>query len=482
MSWQAIRWLFLRGLALTYLAAFGSLFAQVDGLLGSGGILPAARFLGAARAALGADAYRRLPTLAWLGGGSDATLHALSVAGIAAAVLLACDLAPALAALAAWACYLSLAAVGRDFFFFQWDALLLEAGFLAIFLAPWRLRPARAVRPDAAPPPLAALALRLLLFRLMFLSGYVKLTAHVPAWRDLTALDFHFFTQPLPTPLAWYAAALPHRIHAAATVAVLAIELAAPFLVFGPRRGRAAAFALLAALQVAIALTGNFGFFNLLSLVLCLAVLDDGCLPARIAARIGREAGPAPAVQRGVMGGVAALSLVLALGASGPALVRSNVWAPFAAAARAAAPLRLAGNYGLFRDMTLERAEIVIEGSEDGETWRPYEFRWKPGDPARGLPVAFLHMPRLDWQMWFASLYGPDESPWFGALIRRLLEGSPAVLALLEKNPFPAKPPRYIQAVLYDYRFTTPEERRAGGGVWKREWRATYWPPETLTR
>lgn len=475
------RWVFLRLIGLVYLAAFGSLVGQIPGLFGSRGILPASEFLSSAASALGDRRYELLPTLAWLRPG-DPPLQAICLAGVALAVLLILDVLPALTLLLLWICYLSLVNVGQDFLSFQWDALLLEVGFLAIFLAPLRVLP----RLGGTPPSRAIIWLfRLLLFRLMFFSGVVKLQSHDPTWRDLTAMAYHYQTQPLPTPLAWYMHQLPLQFQRASTAFVFITELVAPLFIWAPRRARFAGGALLAALQILIMATGNFAFFNLLSLALCVLLLDDPALrrvlPRRLRLRLpaGGAANPPPPERAWLLAPVVALVLLLnaiafadlsPAGARVPGLARS--------VAGRVDPLHLVNSYGLFAVMTTERPEVVVEGSDDGTTWRAYEFRYKPGDPGRAPPVVAPFHPRLDWQMWFAALGTASDAPWFGNFMQRLLQGSPEVLTLLRSNPFPQAPPRYVRALLYDYRYT---HTLGDGAWWQREPRGIYFRPASLS-
>ena len=479
-SYVRTRSVFLRALGLVYLAAFLSLRWQVGGLLGSDGVLPAAAFLERAGAALGSASAWQVPTLFWLGV-SDAALHAACVAGAVSALLLVLGLAPLVAALACWVLYLSLASVGQQFLSFQWDALLLETGFLALLWAPlaWRLD-AATVR---APSPVVLWLLRWLLFRLMFFSGFVKLASGDPTWWSLDALAVHFETQPLPTWTAWYAHQLPGWSLKLACAAMFVVELVLPFLIVLGRRARLIAFAGLVGLQAAIAATGNYGFFNLLSAVLCLPLLDDEQLarvwPAR-RARPGASTAAPTRPWRLAVDGVAAvlllaLSLPLALGQLTG--LRSTVFAPVAALLRVAGPFHLTSTYGLFAVMTTRRPELTIEGSADGTDWRPYVFRWKPGPPGRRPAFVGPGMPRLDWQMWFDALYvermlasGRGSSSLITpALLARLRTGSPSVLGLLDGDPFGGAPPRDLRWRLDAYRFTDPDARAATGNWWQRE-------------
>jgi predicted DCC family thiol-disulfide oxidoreductase YuxK len=493
-SYRRVRWVFLRALGLVYLVAFVSLWTQIHGLLGDNGVLPVGPFISAARQfcdnnGLGADRFRLLPTFAWWNA-SDRALSVQCAAGVVLAGLLVAGIAPAPCLLLLWLIYLSLATAGRDFLSFQWDNLLLEAGFLAVFLAPLQLRP----RPSRAPPPsrLVLGLLRWLLFRLMFESGVVKLASGDPTWRNLSALTFHYETQPLPTWLGWYAHQLPVWFQKGSCLGMFAIELAVPFLIFAPRRLRLLGAGALAGLQVLILLTGNYTFFNWLTLALCLLLLDDTALehllPRRLraappAAAAGTTGRPPRAWPRAVTIGLAVVILPVSVwqlcGTLGwrPAGLR-----PVAAVAGWLAPFRSVNHYGLFAVMTTRRPEIILEGSDDGVTWRPYEFKYKPGDVKRRPAFIAPHQPRLDWQMWFAALGSYRENPWFVNLCVRLLQGSPEVLALLRTNPFPEAPPRFIRAELYDYHFTNFTERRQTGAWWSRRREREYLPSFSLPR
>ncbi len=471
-------WIYLRLLAVVYFVAFASLWPQISGLVGREGILPAGEFLQAVGARFGAAGYYLAPTLGWIGTG-DAFLHALCVAGAGLSVLLAVGVAPIACLVGLWALYLSLTVLGQDFLMFQWDGLLLEAGFLAIFLAPWR----RWSRPSREPAPAAgALWLsRWLLFRLMFSSAAVKLTSHDPTWRGLTALQYHFETQPLPPWTAWCVHHLGAWMLRAATAGVFLVEGIVPFFIFAPRRIRFAAGAVMAALQILILVTGNYCFFNLLSLALCVLLLDDGAWPSRWRARFtatGSRPGRWPTwALRPIVVVLFAVSLVPFLGT----LELPTGWlGPVNLLYETVSPFRSVNHYGLFAVMTTSRPEIILEGSDDGTHWKPYEFQYKPGDVTRRPGFVAPYQPRLDWQMWFAALSDFRHEPWFLSLCQRLLQGSKPVLALLAKDPFPRAPPRYLRGVVWDYHFTDAATRRATGAWWRREVRGLYCPVLTL--
>ena len=523
--------LILRLLAGVHLVAFVSLWVQIDGLIGSRGILPAREFFAYLERVLGDGAlerFARAPSLLWFGSG-DAALHALCAAGVVLSLLAIAGMATAPVFGALWLCYLSLVWGGQTFLAFQWDTLLLEATLCAVLLAPlgWPRPGPRGTHPGARPrqPSMAALRaafraapdaaaagpglwlLRLLAVKLMFLSGAVKLLSLDSTWWRLTALDVHYFTQPLPVSASWYAHHLPDWFHRLSVLVMFGVELIVPCLLIAScaplrrspgaapradlrrRRLRTTGTALLLALQLLIAATGNYGFFNLLTAVLCLSWLDRGVVlrlpgaarpPASSMAATGVRA-RASRIRR-----VAATAiLLLSLLTSARELTRSlprGPGTPRAAAAtadfigrslvdpaapllRAVAPFRSINGYGLFRAMTTSRPEIVVETSADGATWNELAFRFKPGDLDRPPRAAFPHMPRLDWQMWFAAL-DPGGADWLGSFVQRLFEGEPAVLRLLGRESRQAGPPNYLRLRLYDYRFSEPG---AGGEWWRRE-------------
>ncbi len=491
-------WWFLRILGLIFLVAFLSWGRQVQGLVGSQGILPVADFLHSINVQCDAtgihwERYWLVPTLNWFGTG-DGWLSGQCAAGAAAALMVVLDMAPALFLFLCWLLYLSLATSGQDFMGFQWDNLLLETGFLSIFLAPLRWLPRL---PGPTQPPGAALwLLRFLLFKLTFSSGCVKWLSNDPNWHHLTALQYHYQTQPLPTWLAWYANLLPENLQKASCLGVFLVEWFCPFLIFAPRYFRFAGALAMAGLQGLILLTGNYTFFNYLTLALCLLLLDDGAwpecltkLPHRIIppwqktfgfVNTSSQSGPPP-IHRWprwviyplalVIGMTSASQVVEVLGGSG------LVPPPITQLAAEIAPLRTINSYGLFAVMTTQRFEISVEGSNDGTEWQAYEFKAKPGDLNRAPGFVAPGQPRLDWQMWFAALGTADQNPWFIQFCNRLLEGSKPVTNLLRHNPFASAPPRYIRAQLYLYRFTTPKERQATGNWWHRDLAGTYLPP-----
>ncbi len=321
----------------------------------------------------------------------------------------------------------------------------------------------------------------------MFLSGATKLSYSDSTWHDLTALTYHYETQPLPTWIGWYAHQLPQWFQQFSCVVMFFVELALPFFIFGPRRMKQVAFVGFLFLQVLIALTGNYNFFNLLTLSLCVMLLDDALLSRR-----RTDAGQSPMLstapmttrpvwKRGLIA-VAFLFIVSVSSIEGyeEIIGRGSLSPNLAKALSYVRSFRSINGYGLFRVMTVQRPEIVLEGSDDSENWIEYEFQFKPGDLKKPPGFVEPHQPRLDWQMWFAALSAPRYPTWFARFALRLLEGSPAVRGLLAKTPFPDHPPKYLRAVLYQYHFTTREERAATAEWWRRGRVGLYLPPVSL--
>lgn len=487
-TYLSSRWLFLRLLGVVYLVAFASLASQIVGLVGEHGLFPVGEFLGQARTTYGPGVWRALPTVLWLDY-SDTALRILAFGGAGLAGLLVLDVCPIVVLPLLWLAYLSLSVAGQDFLAFQWDALLLETGLLAWLWAPAGWLPTLRLS-EREPSPVVRWLLWLLLFKLMLLSGLTKLLSGDPTWRSLSALDFHFETQPLPPWTAWYAHHLPSGVHRLMTLDMFGAELVLPFSIFAPPRFRVVrivgALAMMT-FQLSIAATGNYGFFNLLAIVLCIPLLDDQFFRRRFP--VQREpARPESQFRRVLVGAVSAVLLVLSALSS----LREAAYTLPAGGGRnlvpgwgealldAFAPFRSVNGYGLFRVMTTERPEIVVEGSRDGVDWKRYEFRWKPGDPTRRPGFVEPFQPRLDWQMWFAALDPQGYRPLLESLLEHLLDGSPEVLALMAGNPFPDAPPKYVRLKYFRYFFSSEEERASSGAWWVREPRGNLTEPVSL--
>lgn len=467
-------WL-LRGLGLVYILAFTSLAVQRSGLYGTRGIVPlAARLEALARSWGGAD-WLRLPTLLWWGAGDGTQIALLTAGTLAGLWLLSGAAGRRLALFIAWLCYVSFVSVGAPFLNFQWDHLLLEAGAAALLLP-------RRSGGRASASIVGVWLLRWLLFRLMWSSGLVKLTSGDATWRLLAALDFHFWTQPLPNPLSMGAHDLPAGIKRAATAATLALELALPWAMWLGRRGRYAFFTGTALLMMAIALTGNYGFFNILTVVLALALLDD----RRLARWAPRPPWPHSAAHAGAGMPLAAPrpplvplpqplriapAALLVLASLAPLAAAAGVPAPGLAHAtyRLLAPLRITAGYGLFARMTTTRPELAFEVQKIDGTWTRIDLRYKPGPAHRPSLQVAPHMPRLDWQLWFAALGRPEQNPWVAKVADHLCQQTPEVLGLFATPAARAlaagPPPRAVRVLRERYR-PAPSHRRQRGVWW----------------
>jgi predicted DCC family thiol-disulfide oxidoreductase YuxK len=458
-TWNIASDLFSRVLSMIYAIAFLSFALQARGLVGSEGILPAHEFLESVYRQLGMMGMWRLPTVFWWGS-SDITLLSITWGGFVLALFSLVTKAHSrwqrIIFTVLWIYYLSIVNAGQVFMAFQWDWLLVEAGFIAIFLQPTRAR---------------TWLFRWLLFRLMLESGLVKLLSGDPSWHNLTALRFHYETQPLPTPLAWYAHLAPAWFQHFSVIVVFAIELAIPFLILGPRRLRQVAGIAIASFQFLILLTGNYTFFNFLTMALCLFLFDD--------AWFGRwRFLSKPHALRPPLRSVTAViwSLVAFLSAVELGSLAGKVPAPVLSAAHQISQFGVVNHYGLFAVMTTKRMEIQIEGSLDGESWQPYVFRYKPGPLNRRPPWVEPYQPRLDWQMWFAALSEARENPWFIRTMVSLLRDSKHVKALFEQTPFGGAQPKFLRAMIYEYHFTSWDEKQKTGNYWKREIKGLYFP------
>ena len=455
-----------RGLAALYLIAFVVAFNQFRPLLGERGLLPAPDFLRLAP-------FSRTPSLFHLHY-SDRMLAIVAVTGAvlaAAAVLGLVEAAPLwafiLAWFALWALYLSIVNVGQIFYAFGWESLLLEAGFLAIFLGPARV----------APPTAVLWMIRWLLFRVEFGAGLIKLRGDT-CWRDLTCLYYHHETQPMPNPLSWFFHNLPRPLHRAEVLGNHVAQLVVPFGLFAPQPLSSVAAVIIVLTQAWLVLSGNFSWLNAITMVLAFSSLDGSALQAVLPLRPPALA-PLPPWFLVILG---ALTLLVLLLSYRPAL---NLVSRRQLMNFSFNPFHLVNAYGAFGSITRVRREIVIEGTREtrlgpSTAWKAYEFKGKPGDPGRLPPqVAPYHL-RLDWLMWFAAMSSPAGHPWFTPLLARLLHNDRPTLKLLRRNPFPDAPPVFVRARLYRYRFSTPAERRAMGAWWIRELVGDYLPPVRL--
>ncbi|MBI4005989.1 MAG: lipase maturation factor family protein [Gammaproteobacteria bacterium] len=464
--YELISWLFIRLLGCIYLAAFVSLGVQITGLIGSNGILPLDLYLESVKQHFGNNAYLKVPTIFWFYL-NDQLLILTCVAGSVISLLLIFNILLRTSLVVLYILYLSLYYAGQTFMTFQWDLLLLEVGFLALFL------PARSN--------IIIWLYRWLAFRFMFLGGVVKIASRDPSWDNLTALTYHFETQPLPTPLAWYVHHLPEPFHITLAAVTLIIELIIPFLIFLPRKLRFIAAFFFMGFQLMIILTGNYNFFNLLTIAFCLFLFDDAAIKWLLPVILKKQiSSPIPKPRLPVMNTIVATvitTVILTINSAQFWRIFTYSSMPIAAnISYAFRPLQITSVYGPFSVMTTRRLEIIVEGSIDKKTWHEYKFKYKPDDLYRPPGWNIPHQPRLDWQMWFAALGDRSENPWFGNFLYQLLNDRKVVTQLLQKNPFPDHPPVFIRALVYEYHFADPETHKKTGQWWLRELTGMYYP------
>ncbi len=461
------RAVFQRGLAVLYCVAFLSAALQFRALIGERGMLPVPEFLRRTTPLRSPSLFhwrysdRLFAAVAWTGFAGAAAL----AAGAGDAVPLPVAM---LLWLLLWVLYLSIVNVGQTWYAFGWESLLLETGFLAVFLG----------NDDVAPPLLVLLLLRWLLFRVEFGAGLIKIRGDA-CWRNLTCLCHHHETQPMPGPLSWFFHRLPRPLHRVEAAANHVVQLGVPFLLFAPQPVATVAAGLMIVTQLWLVLSGNFAWLNWLTIVLATAALDLSSLIGDTGGTGGHAHTDPPVWYAALVLAVTALVLVRSYRP-----VR-NLLSRHQAMNRSYDPFHLVNTYGAFGTVGRVRDEIVIEGTSDPEVgpdteWREYGFKGKPGDPRR-LPRQFApyHL-RLDWLMWFAALSPGYARAWFGPFVERLLAGDRDTLKLLARNPFPDAPPVRIRARLYRYRFSTWRELRATGAWWQRRLLREYLPPTRL--
>jgi lipase maturation factor 1 len=519
------RWIFLRGLGLIYFSAFYSLIFQIRGLIGVAGILPAAEYLRAVAESAGRGRFWYAPTAFWLSSSSN-MLMAVCWIGIVASVLVVLNAWPRGALFVCFLCFLWFVSAAGEFSGYQSDGMLLEAGFIALFFAPHGLRPGLGV----GQPPIRASVFLLLWewFRIYFESGVAKIASGDPEWRQFTAMDEYYQNGPLPTWIGWYVQHFPHWFHAATAFGTLALELVVVWMLFWPRRWRIVLFFIVTPWQIGIILTANYTFLNYLVLMLGFLLLDDRFLVRFVPTRwreslpvgsaapstcepavsefdsasilktdetsasgeqgVGAES-TAPPLSVTLYHHLYSLQLVLTgvmftwIFYASTTLLVWMLWpgAPLPTAPTVALePFRIADRYGLFATMTRGRYEIEFQGTQDGQHWVTYPFRYKPQDPSKAPGIYAPYQPRFDWNLWFASLGEWRSNPIVPRTEERLLTGSVDVLALFAGNPFPGQPPRQVRAVIWEYWFSTPEEKHTQGVWWTRQLLGLYAP--TLQR
>ena len=488
------RWLFLRALGGIYFSAFFSLAFQIRGLIGPQGILPAQEYLQAVAHSFGHfSGLWFAPGVLWISSNSP-TLMALCWIGMLASVLLALNFWPRGSLAVCFICFLSFVSAAQDFSGYQSDGMLLEAGFISLFLAPRGLRP----RLGASTPPVRAgsFLLQWEWFRIYFESGVAKIRSGDPQWRNFTAMDEYYQNGPLPTWVGWYIQHLPHWFHASTAIGTLALELILVWTLFMPRRWRIVCFCIVTPWELGVILTANYAFLNYLVLVLGILLLDDKFCARLLPQSWKRAHDPDIKVivdnsrpflvnlrQRSKTAQVALTSFVLLWICYATTVQMLWMFGPLRLPTTPVIlldPFRIANRYGLFAVMTRGRYEIEFQGSDDGKIWTPYPFRHKPQDLGTPPGIYAPYQPRFDWNLWFASLGSWEDYSIVPRTEERLLAGDRDVIALFAKNPFPDHPPKQVRAVLWQYWFTTLDEKRWQHLWWRRELLGLYAPTVEL--
>jgi lipase maturation factor 1 len=499
------RWLFLRALGAIYFSAFFSLVFQIRGLIGPHGILPAGTYLEAVAQSLGHwERFWYAPTLLWWSSGTT-MLNLLCWVGMVASLLLLLNIWPRMTLVVCFVCFLSFVSAAQDFSGYQSDGMLLEAGFIALFFAPAGFRPGLARTHPASRASLFLLQWEW--FRIYFESGAVKLLSGDLQWRNFTAMDDYYQNGPLPTWIGWYVGHLPHAFHAATVYATLALELGLVWALFLPRRWRILCFCVVTPWEIAVILTANYTFLNYLVLALGVLLVDDkfvlGLIPEKWRERVNlfkqdQTATDLPleaqndSIRRFSLDAMRRYLRPLKLAVSAVMLT----WIFYATTAEliwmfgsvplptspvsALEPFRIANRYGLFAVMTRGRYEIEFQGSEDGQNWIAYPFRYKPQELNQPPGIYAPYQPRFDWNLWFASLGAWRDYPIVPNTEVQLLLNEKDVLQLFAANPFAGQPPRQVRALLWQYWFTSMEEKRKTGMWWRRKLLGLYAP--TLER
>jgi Lipase maturation factor len=464
-SYWLARLLLERGVGVICLAAFLAAANQFKPLLGSRGLLPVRVFVKQVP-------FREAPSLFYLLP-RDGAFAAAAWLGVALSCLVISGLAARhtwLSAgtwLAIYLLYLSFVNVGQTFYAFGWESILLEACFFAIFLGG-----AKTV-PQAIPMWL----FRWLLFRIMFGAGLIKMRGDA-CWRDLTCLNYYYETQPMPNPLSWYFHWAPQWLNKGGVLWNHFAELLVPFAYFLPQPFAGIAGVVTIAFQLTIIASGNLSWLNWLTLILAFSTLDAKFLNGLVSLRAPTLTAPHPMLEwfhYAIAGLVVLMSIPVVTNMVSARQVMNTSFNS----------LHLVGTYGAFGSITRPRYEVIVEGTEDdgllaSARWREYQFKGKPGAlNYRPAQIAPYHL-RLDWLMWFAAMSDYRDYPWFVNLMEKLLEGDAEVLGLLRENPFQSHPPRYVRATLYEYHFTTPEERRRNGDWWTRTMTRPYLPAVSL--
>ncbi|XP_023700219.2 lipase maturation factor 1 isoform X1 [Paramormyrops kingsleyae] len=494
----------LRSVAFIYFVAFCVAYNQNKQLIGDRGLMPCQEYLRSVKhyvgGKIGAAALAYAPTILWFldWADMDANLDSIALAGLALSgfVLLAGRANMVLMALL-WVLYHSLVNVGQLWYSFGWESQLLETGFLAIFLCPvWSLQP---VPPHCPPSRLCIWTFRWLIVRIMLGAGLIKVRGD-RCWMDLTCMDYHYETQPVPNPMSYYMHRSPWWFHRFETLVNHFIELIAPFFTFLGRRLCMVNGGLQLFFQATLIVSGNLSFLNWLTMVPSLACFDDAALAFLFSSTPGGAKRAVCNIQRQEAAGRATLptkgmlvrrvlniSLAVLIGYLSIPVVL-NLLSSRQVMNTSFDPLRIVNTYGAFGSITKERTEVVFQGTTSADPqdpaalWEEYEFKCKPGDVKRRPCLISPYHYRLDWLMWFAAFQTYEQSEWVIHIAGRLLANDSSVLSLLEHNPFQGRTnPRWVRGEHFRYKFSTPGTPSAAQGKWWiRKRLGPYFPPVDL--
>lgn len=478
----------LRALGIIYITAFASLLFQIDGLIGSNGILPATSLF---KELAKSKSIFELPSLLLLLP-SDYSLYVFCILGVVCGILLLLETASLIASFTCWILYLSMVYAGQVFTGYQWDILLVEFGFLSFVISVWLNLPGGHERTTRIISYLIEFSICFLLFKLMFCSGVVKILGG-DSWLNMTALKYHFFTQPIPGPLSYSFHTLPEYLLEFLCALTFYFELLVPLALLIPQlRLRRLAALQIVIFQIAIFLSGNFAFFNCLTIAICIPIImrepftTFNRLPPTLWNSYAKK----------IVGFAVTSILILLiplnlqiifntcrleniLHEAGVKVFKSSIQLTsfYSASIK---PFMLANSYGLFARMTTERPELQIQASMDGRNWEDYSFKYKLNNEEHKSSQIAPYQPRLDWQMWFAALRGKfPERGWMHNFVFRLLHNEKAVTELLESKPFNEKP-RYVRILLYHYEYLEPNESRSKGRFWTKTFKGIYLAPVSL--
>jgi lipase maturation factor 1 len=451
-----------RFLGLIYLAAFAAFYFQMQGLFCSNGILPIADYLRAVKKYHPGNYYRLIPSIFWINS-TDAVLKGSTLVGILLSLFLICGIYPSLLLFLLYILYLSIVSTGQDFLSFGWEGFFLEITVNTFFLS------------LTSPADLMVwISVNVLLFRFFFQAGIVKLQSGDPNWKNLTALAYHYQSQPIPNMVAWYVHKFPLWFHKFSTGVMFLIELVTPFFIFGSEPVRLCVFFAFVGLQMGIWMTGNFSYLNHLTALFSIILVGNAYLVTWISIPISSNSGLALQLLCTIAGTLLLLLQFMQLASS-------FLYIPLITKClQKISPFHIINRYGIFAVMTTKRNEIVFEGSDDEINWKEYLFFHKPSEINRRPRRVSPYQPRIDWQAWFLPLGNYRYDVWYENFIYHLLKGTPEVLSLIRKNPFSEHAPRFVRSLIYEYEFSSIQEKKQSGCWWRRKYIGVFTPTITL--